>query len=165
MEPEYKTIVNSNGCRLALTAAANASGGPWSMFDKALCVGYTYRLLMADRGISPYELGPWSLVGPRSVPGPIVEGVDPLLDRRALVLAGVLEQVQRVACLEQHRPVAEAALRIEQLALQAIPEGTELTDPDPVPAFVKLSVKVPPRGSTSESIQAASSPAATARIT
>ena len=52
MEPEYKTIVNSNGCRLALTAAANASGSPWSMFDKALCVGYTYRLLMADRGIS-----------------------------------------------------------------------------------------------------------------
>lgn len=38
---------------------------------------YAAQGTMADRGISPYEHGPWSLVGPRSVPGPIVEGVDP----------------------------------------------------------------------------------------
>jgi alpha-1,6-mannosyltransferase len=38
---------------------------------------YAAQGTMADRGISPYEHGPWSLVGPRSVPGPIVEDVDP----------------------------------------------------------------------------------------
>ena len=35
-----------------MTPAANDSSGPRSMFDKALSVGYTYRLLVADRGIS-----------------------------------------------------------------------------------------------------------------
>lgn len=38
---------------------------------------YAAQGTMAHRGISPYDYGPWSLVGPRSVPGPIVEGVDP----------------------------------------------------------------------------------------
>ena len=38
---------------------------------------YAAQGMLAHRGISPYEHGPWSLVGPRSVPGPIVEGVDP----------------------------------------------------------------------------------------
>ena len=38
---------------------------------------YAAQGTMAHRGISPYDFGPWSLVGPRSVPGPIVEGVDP----------------------------------------------------------------------------------------
>lgn len=38
---------------------------------------YAAQGMIAHRGISPYEHGPWSLVGPRSVPGPIVEGVDP----------------------------------------------------------------------------------------
>lgn len=38
---------------------------------------YAAQGTMAHRGISPYDHGPWSLVGPRSVPGPIVEGVDP----------------------------------------------------------------------------------------
>lgn len=38
---------------------------------------YAAQGTMAHRGISPYEHGPWSLVGPRAVPGPIVEGVDP----------------------------------------------------------------------------------------
>ncbi len=38
---------------------------------------YAAQGTLAHRGISPYEYGPWSLVGPRSVPGPIVEGVDP----------------------------------------------------------------------------------------
>lgn len=52
MEAEYKTFVNSNGCRLDLTPAANDSGLPRSTFDKPLPVGYTYRLLVADRGIS-----------------------------------------------------------------------------------------------------------------
>ena len=37
---------------------------------------YAAQGTLAHRGISPYEYGPWSLVGPRSVPGPIVEGVD-----------------------------------------------------------------------------------------
>lgn len=37
---------------------------------------YAAQGMLAHRGISPYEFGPWSLVGPRSVPGPIVEGVD-----------------------------------------------------------------------------------------
>lgn len=37
---------------------------------------YAAQGTLAHRGISPYEFGPWSLVGPRSVPGPIVEGVD-----------------------------------------------------------------------------------------
>ncbi|CUR61355.1 conserved membrane hypothetical protein [metagenome] len=37
---------------------------------------YAAQGMLAHRGISPYEHGPWSLVGPRSVPGPIVEGVD-----------------------------------------------------------------------------------------
>ncbi len=37
---------------------------------------YAAQGTLAHRGISPYEHGPWSLVGPRSVPGPIVEGVD-----------------------------------------------------------------------------------------
>ena len=38
---------------------------------------YAAQGMLAHRGISPYDYGPWSLVGPRSVPGPIVEGVDP----------------------------------------------------------------------------------------
>ncbi|GAA1928329.1 hypothetical protein GCM10009797_22610 [Nocardioides hwasunensis] len=38
---------------------------------------YAAQGMMAHRGISPYDHGPWSLVGPRSLPGPIVEGVDP----------------------------------------------------------------------------------------
>ncbi len=38
---------------------------------------YAAQGTMAHRGISPYDYGPWSLVGPRSIPGPIVEGVDP----------------------------------------------------------------------------------------
>lgn len=38
---------------------------------------YAAQGTLAHRGISPYEHGPWSLVGPRSIPGPIVEGVDP----------------------------------------------------------------------------------------
>ena len=38
---------------------------------------YAAQGMIAHRGMSPYEHGPWSLVGPRSVPGPIVEGVDP----------------------------------------------------------------------------------------
>lgn len=38
---------------------------------------YAAQGTMTHRGISPYDFGPWSLVGPRSVPGPIVEGVDP----------------------------------------------------------------------------------------
>ncbi len=38
---------------------------------------YAAQGTMVHRGISPYDHGPWSLVGPRSVPGPIVEGVDP----------------------------------------------------------------------------------------
>ena len=38
---------------------------------------YAAQGTLAHRGISPYEYGPWSLVGPRSIPGPIVEGVDP----------------------------------------------------------------------------------------
>ncbi|MDR7255629.1 alpha-1,6-mannosyltransferase [Nocardioides sp. BE266] len=37
---------------------------------------YAAQGTLAHRGISPYEYGPWSLVGPRSIPGPIVEGVD-----------------------------------------------------------------------------------------
>jgi hypothetical protein len=38
---------------------------------------YAAQGTLVHRGLSPYEHGPWSLVGPRSVPGPIVEGVDP----------------------------------------------------------------------------------------
>lgn len=38
---------------------------------------YAAQGMLAHRGISPYEYGPWMLVGPRSIPGPIVEGVDP----------------------------------------------------------------------------------------
>lgn len=38
---------------------------------------YAAQGMLAHRGISPYHHGPWSLVGPRSLPGPIVEGVDP----------------------------------------------------------------------------------------
>ncbi|GAB3025180.1 hypothetical protein GCM10011376_11090 [Nocardioides flavus (ex Wang et al. 2016)] len=38
---------------------------------------YAAQGMLVHRGLSPYEHGPWSLVGPRSVPGPIVEGVDP----------------------------------------------------------------------------------------
>lgn len=37
---------------------------------------YAAQGMLAHRGISPYDYGPWSLVGPRSIPGPIVEGVD-----------------------------------------------------------------------------------------
>ena len=38
---------------------------------------YAAQGMLAHRGISPYEYGPWSLVGPRSIPGPLTEGVDP----------------------------------------------------------------------------------------
>jgi hypothetical protein len=38
---------------------------------------YAAQGTLVHRGLSPYEHGPRSLVGPRSVPGPIVEGVDP----------------------------------------------------------------------------------------
>jgi hypothetical protein len=38
---------------------------------------YAAQGALVHRGLSPYEHGPWSLVGPRSVPGAIVEGVDP----------------------------------------------------------------------------------------
>ncbi len=38
---------------------------------------YAAQGTLTHRGLSPYEHGPWLLVGPRSVPGPIVEGVDP----------------------------------------------------------------------------------------
>jgi hypothetical protein len=38
---------------------------------------YAAQGMLAHRGISPYSYGPWSLVGPRSIPGPLTEGVDP----------------------------------------------------------------------------------------
>ncbi|SEC35461.1 alpha-1,6-mannosyltransferase [Nocardioides exalbidus] len=38
---------------------------------------YAAQGMLAHRGISPYDYGPWSLVGPRSIPGPLTEGVDP----------------------------------------------------------------------------------------
>lgn len=38
---------------------------------------YAAQGTLVHRGLSPYEHDPWSLVGPRAVPGPIVEGVDP----------------------------------------------------------------------------------------
>jgi predicted HicB family RNase H-like nuclease len=37
--------------------------------------------------------------------GPLVQRVDPLLHRAALVLADVLQQVQGVARIQQHLPV------------------------------------------------------------
>ena len=50
--------------------------------------------------------------------GPFVERVDPLLHRRALVFAGVLQQMQRVARFEQQAPVGKAARGFEQFMLQ-----------------------------------------------
>ena len=52
--------------------------------------------------------------------GPFLERVDPFGDRRALVLAGVLEQAQRVARVEQQAPAAGTAARVEQLLLQLV---------------------------------------------
>ena len=50
--------------------------------------------------------------------GPLVQRVDPLLHSAALVLADVFEHVERVARVQQHRPVVKAAAWIEQLLLQ-----------------------------------------------
>ncbi len=50
--------------------------------------------------------------------GQLFQAVDPFLDGRALVLAGVLQQVQRVARVQQHLPVVEAAARVQQRLLQ-----------------------------------------------
>ena len=52
--------------------------------------------------------------------GPLLERVDPFGDRGALVLAGVFEQVQRVARVEQQAPAVAAAARAEQLLLQLV---------------------------------------------
>ncbi len=62
---------------------------------------------------------------------PLVERVDPFLDGAALVFAGVLQHVQRVARFQQHRPVVEAALRVEQLAAAACRAGASAAGASP----------------------------------
>ena len=52
--------------------------------------------------------------------GPLVECVDPFGDRGALVFAGVFEQVQCVARIEQRAPAVEIAARVEEFPLQVV---------------------------------------------
>lgn len=70
--------------RAVLVARVRAATVAWSLpllaapplFSRD---GWSYAAqgTLVHRGLSPYEHGPWVLVGPRAVPGPIVEGVDP----------------------------------------------------------------------------------------